>query len=292
MDNYVLFSDATADLPAEECRKYGLEILPMPFIVGEKSYKHYCDYRQMPAKEFYEKLKDGENVTTSQINYNQFYKAFDKVLAENKDILYLCFTSGMSGTYNTCRIAVADLKEKYPQRKIEIVDSLCASVGEGLLLYNAAAKMNELSLDEIKSWLIDNRQKACHWFVVDDLDHLKKGGRIGAAAATVGKALQIKPLLSVDEKGALVTVSKIRGAKKVYETLICKLKEDGTDTANQTVIVGNCDCKENAQVLANMLLEEKLVKDVIISDIGPIIGTHVGTGMLALAFMGERNIKS
>lgn len=288
---YRLFSDATLDLPDSICKKLNVEIIPMDFTMDGVNYKHYCDEREMPVNTFYEKLRNGSTTTTSQINYETFFNTFEKVLKNGEDILYICFTSGMSGTFNTCNIAVADLKEKYPDRKILVADSLCASIGEGLLVYNAGIKYNEgVQIDELYNWITENRTKVCHWFIVDDLEQLKRGGRISGATAAIGKALQIKPLISVDMDGKLINISKIRGNKKVYEALIDKLKRDGIDTRKQTVIIGNGDCPEKAEELAELLKEENLVSDIIVSSIGPVIGTHTGTGMLALTFMGKRNL--
>lgn len=291
MANYRLFSDATLDLPDSVCKKLNVEIIPMDFTVDGVNYKHYCDEREMTVNTFYEKLRKGSTTTTSQINYETFFNTFEKVLKNGEDILYICFTSGLSGTFNTCSIAVSDLKEKYPDRKILVADSLCASIGEGVLVYNAGIKYNEgMEIDELYNWITENKTKVCHWFIVDDLEQLKRGGRISGATAAVGKALQIKPLLSVDMNGKLINTSKIRGSKKVYETLINKLKKDGINTKEQTVVIGNGSCYEKAEELASLLKEEKLVSDVIISSVGPIIGTHTGIGMLALAFLGERNL--
>lgn len=291
MNKYELFSDSTLDLNNETCEKLDVNIIPMDFTLDNISYTHYCDQRELSVKEFYNKLNNGADSTTSQINYNRFYKIFEKKLKEEKDILYICFSSGLSGTYNTALIAINDLKEKYPHRNILIVDSLSASIGEGVFVYNAGLKKSEgLSLEELYNWCLENRTSACHWFVVDDLDHLKKGGRISAVAATFGKALQIKPLLSVDLDGKLVTVAKIRGSKKIFESIIERLKRDAINAAEQTVIIGHGDNMAQAIELKKILLSGKFVKDAIICDIGPVIGTHTGSGMLALAFMGIRNI--
>lgn len=187
---------------------------------------------------------------------------------------------------------MADLQKKYPDRKIVIVDSLCASVGEGLLVYHAGLKKRAgMQLSALADWVEQNKQRVCHWFVVDDLEHLKRGGRIGTVTAAFGKALQIKPLLSVDSDGKLTTVAKIRGASKVLEGLADRLISDGANTKEQTVIIGHADVLEDAQALDRLLKERGLIKDSIIADIGPVIGTHVGAGMLALTFMGERRMK-
>ena len=292
MENYVFISDCTLDLPAQHCSELDIHVIPMEFTLDGRPFKHYIDARQLSYQAFYQAMRTGRFSTTSQINYKEFSSFFQPFLESGKDILYICFTSGMSGTYNTCRIAVADLQKKYPDRKIVIVDSLCASVGEGLLVYHAGLKKRAgMQLSALADWVEQNKQRVCHWFVVDDLEHLKRGGRIGTVTAAFGKALQIKPLLSVDSDGKLTTVAKIRGASKVLEGLADRLISDGANTKEQTVIIGHADVLEDAQALDRLLKERGLIKDSIIADIGPVIGTHVGAGMLALTFMGERRMK-
>lgn len=290
MNQYAIISDGTLDLNAQCCKDLDIHVIPMEFTLEGTPYKHYVDARELSYKDFYNAMRQGKLSTTSQINYKTFTSFFKPFLEQGQDILYICFTSGMSGTYNTCQIAVADLREKYPQRKITVVDSLCASIGEGLLVYNAAIKRcGGMELDDLAKWVEENKLNICHWFVVDDLEHLKRGGRIGAVAASFGKAFQIKPLLSVDNEGKLTTVAKIRGANKALETLMNRLISDGENTKEQDIIIGHADCPEDAQRLADMIQGQGLVKDTIICDIGPVIGTHVGAGMLALVFMGRRN---
>ncbi len=292
MENYVLISDCTLDLPVQHCNELDIHVIPMEFTLDGHPYKHYIDARQLSYQAFYQAMRAGKFSTTSQINYKEFSSFFKPFLEDGKDILYICFTSGMSGTYNTCRIAVADLQKKYPDRKIMVVDSLCASVGEGLLVYHAALKKRDgMQLSVLADWVEQNKQRVCHWFVVDDLEHLKRGGRIGTVTVAFGKALQIKPLLSVDSDGKLTTVAKIRGASKVLEGLADRLISDGANTQEQTVIIGHADVPEDAQALDRLLKDRGLIKDSIIADIGPVIGTHVGAGMLALTFMGERRMK-
>lgn len=291
MNEYVLFSDSTLDLPMDCCEKYDIKVIPMCVTVDGQLYRYNVDEKEISCIEFYNKLKQGASCSTSQINYKDFNDSFEPVLKQGKDILYIAFTSGMSSTYNTCKIAINDLKEKYPDRKIIAVDSLSASIGEGVLVLNAAIKrQNGSDIESVAKWVEENRLKSCHWFVVEDLDQLKKGGRISAAAATFGKALGIRPLISVDNNGKLTAVAKIRGQKKVYSELISRLVSDGKDIAEQTVIIGHANCPDNAKELKKLLKDRGLVKDIIIANIGPVIGAHVGSGMLALAFMGERKL--
>lgn len=291
MNEYVLFSDSTLDLPMDCCEKYDIKVIPMCVTVDGQLYRYNVDEKEISCIEFYNKLKQGASCSTSQINYKDFNDSFEPVLKQGKDILYIAFTSGMSSTYNTCKIAINDLKEKYPDRKIIAVDSLSASIGEGVLVLNAAIKrQNGSDIESVAKWVEENRLKSCHWFVVEDLDQLKKGGRISAAAATFGKALGIRPLISVDNNGKLTAVAKIRGQKKVYSELISRLVSDGKDIAEQTVIIGHANCPDNAKELKKLLKDRRLVKDIIIANIGSVIGAHVGSGMLALAFMGERKL--
>ncbi len=291
MSEYVLFSDSTLDLPSEVCEKYDIRVIPMGVTVDEKFYKYNIDEKEISCAEFYSKLESGASCSTSQINYKDFKDSFEPVLKDGKDILYICFTSGMSSTFGTCNIAINDLKEKYPDRRIIAIDSLSASIGEGVLVLNAAIKKSHgTDMNTLATWVKENRTRACHWFVVEDLDQLKKGGRISAAAATFGKALGIRPLISVDMEGKLTAVAKIRGQQKAYTEIVSRLVADGKDTQNQTVVIGHANCLERAEELQRIIKEKKLVKKVIIANIGPVIGSHVGSGMLALAFMGERNL--
>lgn len=287
--DYVLITDSTCDLSADFADKRGLEVMPMVFLMDDKVYNHYLDGREMSVEDFYNNLKNGKLPKTTQISYNSYLEYFEQFLAENKDILYISFTSGLSGTYNTSKIAARDLQEKYPMRKIEIVDSRCASIGQGLLMYYVANKYKDEkpSLEELAEYAENLKMNVAHWFVVDDIEHLKRGGRISSVSATFAKALQIKPMLSLDDEGKLVNVGKIRGANNVYDALIKKMQRDGFDYGKQTVFIGHADNIDGAKELRKRV--KPLVKDVEILDIGPIIGTHVGTGMLALAFTGERN---
>lgn len=286
--SYVFITDANCDLPYSFIQEHDIQVIPMEFTMDEISYKHHLDCREMSLSDFYTKLKAGASSQTSQINYADFTKFFKPFLQEGKDVFYICFTSGLSGTYNTCQIAVNDLKEKFPDRKIVVVDSLCASVGQGLLVYHVAQKIKQgATLEEITAFTEDIKMKCCHWFAVDDLEQLKRGGRISPAAATFAKALQIKPVLSLDDEGKLLTVGKVRGMQKVYETLIDKMKRDADNYSEQTILIGHANAIDYAKELESRI--QPMVKDTMICDIGPVIGTHVGSGMVAILFLGNRN---
>lgn len=292
MREYIIATDSTADLPAEEFERLGIEVVPMEFLVDGTPYKHYADAREMSLDVFYEKIKAGAKVGTAQINGYTYETAFTPILEQGKDILYLCFSSGLSGTYQASVLAAEELSGKYPERKIVTIDTRCASVGEGLLVYLAGLKKKEgLSMDELEAWVYENRLKVRHWFVVDDLDHLRQGGRISAAQAILGTALGVKPLLSVDAEGKLVNTAKLRGAKKILETFCTKIGTEGADSASQTVVIGHAANLELAKRLEAVLLERGLIKAALIADIGPIIGSHVGAGMCALVYMSDRDLE-
>ncbi|WP_017416904.1 DegV family protein [Clostridium tunisiense] len=289
MQDYIIVTDATCDLPVDIIKSLGVIVLPMEFIIDDKSYSHHPDERNMSFHDFYNYLRVGKMSTTSQINYNTYRSVFSGILNQGKDILYISFSSGLSGTYNASRLVINELEEEFPDRKILSVDSLSASIGEGLLVYLAALKkQQESTLEELIQWVEDMRFQVCHWFAVDDLEHLKRGGRINAVQASVGSILNLKPILSVNREGKLVTIAKVRGKKKSYQYLIQKLKDDGIDTNCQNIIVGHADCEEDAICLKGLILNEGLAKEVLISNIGPIIGTHTGAGMLAVTFIGKR----
>ncbi len=286
---YVFMTDASCDLTAKQVEEAGVEVLPMEFQIEDNIYLHYPDCRMMPLEDFYKAIKDGAVPKTTQINFDSFKNYFEPYLKAGKDIIFTGIATGLSGTYNTCLIAVNELLEKYPKRKIYIVDSCCDSAGLGFLVYLAGKKYKEgVSIDELKEYIEQTRDKVCHWFVVDDLDLLKKGGRISALTATFGKALQIKPLISADETGKLVNVGKIRGKSNVIPTLVKYAKRDADkNSKKQVAFVAHADNIAGAKELRKAV--KGMFKEVQICDIGPVIGSHVGSGMLAVVFLGDRN---
>lgn len=288
MNDYCIVSDVTLDLTQDVIDEIGVKVIPMEFHLGDTTYTHYPDERELSCDEFYRRLKAGEDSVTSQINPVTYENFLEPMLKNGKDILYIAFSSGLSGTYNTGRMVVNDLLERYPDRKIVVIDSLCASIGEGLLVYLAAKeKMAGRSLEEVAKFVENTKTKCCHWFIVEDLFHLKRGGRLNSLEAVVGTALRICPVLSLDKEGKLLVAAKVRGTKKGFEYLVKRLEEDGIDTQNQTVIIGHGGCREYAESLGKIIMERNLAKDYIITNIGPVIGTHTGQGMCALTFVGE-----
>lgn len=290
MSDYVIVSDATLDLPASVIEEYNIKVIPMGVSIDEVEYFHYPDEREISIEDFYGKLKNGSTAHTTQITPSLFMDCFGEILNQGKDILYIAFSSGLSGTYSTSQIVIRELEEEFPDRKIYSVDSLCASVGEGLLVFNAALqKKKGLNIDELKDWVENHKRRSCHWFTVKDLYHLKRGGRISTIEAFVGTALKIRPVLSTDAAGKLAVISKIRGTRAELDFLANKLETEGTDLASQTVIIGHGDDLAQAKELESIIRSKNLVKDVMITKIGPVIGTHTGPGMLALVFMGNQS---
>ena len=287
MRDYCIVTDSTCDLPANIVTDLGITVIPMEFQLDGTTYLNYPDGRDYDFHAFYDALRAGKASTTSQVNYQTFLDTFTPILESGRDILYLAFSSGLSGTYNGSVIAANDLMEKYPGSKVISVDTLAASVGEGLLVYTAAKKREEgLSLDELAQWVTDNRLHLCHWFTVDDLNHLKRGGRISPAVAIIGTALGIKPVMHVDDEGHLIPVSKVRGRRKSLDALVEHMAETCDQPESQPIFIGHGDSKEDAEYVAKLVRQKFKVKNIILNYIGPVIGSHSGPGTLALFFFG------
>lgn len=290
MKDYALITDATCDLPADVLEKLGVRVIPMEFQMGGTLYQHYPDAREMSLTTFYERMVSGETPSTSQINQITYMKYFEAILETGADVLYLSFTSGLSGTYHASLIAARELEDKYPNQRIVCVDSFCASIGQGLFVFLAAQKKREgLTLDEMVHWAEQSHLHIGQWFTVDDLNHLRRGGRISSVAAMAGTALGIKPILHVDSEGKLVAAAKVRGRKKSMEALIERIAQTGINPAEQTILVGHGNSEKDAKQLKQEIKERFRPKDIILCDIGPVIGSHVGPGMLAVSFWASEN---
>ena len=288
MNQYVLFTDATADLPCDVIETMDIQVIPMDFEMGGTNYTHYPDGRNLSTKDFFARIQKGEMATTSQINVTRYFDFFTPYLEQGKDILYLSFSSGLSGTYQASILATNELAEQYPERTIKSVDTLSASGGQALLVYAAALKKKDgMSLDELAQWVEDNRLHLCNWFTVDDLHHLKRGGRISAISATFGTALNIKPLLHVDNEGKLAVVSKIRGKKRCVEKLLEQMELGVIDPVKDPVMITHSNSKDEALLLSQKIKEKYQTETILISDLGPIIGAHTGNGTLILTFFGK-----
>jgi len=284
----VLLIDSCADLPRSYVEKNGLPYISLVCNFKGKEYKD--DFgNTLSYKEFYTAVRDGEMPSTSQVNVYVYTEIFKKYTMEGKSIIYLGFSSALSGSLNSAKLAKDMVCEEFQDADITVIDSKSASLGEGLLVYYANDMLKSgASKDEVVSWLESNKLKMNHWFTVDDLGHLKRGGRVSGAAAFVGTLLDIKPVMQVDDEGRLVPMSKVKGRKKSIKTLFEMLKENIVSPEEQVIAISHGDCIEDAEYLKEMIKKEYKVKDFIINEVGPVIGSHSGPGTLALFFIGSK----
>lgn len=290
MKDYVIMTDSSCDLPAALAEELELLVIPLTVLMEGKQYTNYLDWREIAPHEFYGALRKGKSAITSAINIEQFKSAMEPALQEGKDVLYLGFSSGLSGTYGAGTVAAAELNEQYPQTRVLTCDTLCASLGQGLLVYLAAQeKKKGRTIDEVKAFVEENKLRLCHWFTVDDLNHLKRGGRVSAATALVGTMLSIKPVLHVDDEGHLINMAKARGRKVSILALVEHMQQSAVEPAEQTVFISHGDCVDEAKYLADLVSTSLHVKKpILINHVGPVIGAHSGPGTLALFFVGNK----
>ena len=284
MSNYQIITDSGCDLPRSMMDTMNLHHVPLLVNFRGQTLEDSVDDG---IRDIYAALRAGEAASTSAVNPEGWKKPMEAVLAAGQDVLVLTFSSGLSTTYQSAVIAARELEESYPQRRVRVVDSLCASLGQGLLLYHACKKRDlGYSLEELANWLEENRLHLCHWFTVDDLMYLKRGGRVSAATALLGTMLQIKPVLHVDDEGHLINVSKTRGRKASVQALADKMAETGLPGENDVAYICHGDCLEDAEYLAELVREKCGVKEVFIGYTGAVIGSHSGPGTLALFYLG------
>lgn len=286
--SYVILTESNCDLSPEMIKKWDIEVLPMPFTIDNKQYMGYPDGREMKTEEFYGMLRNGSEAKTAAPNPIDFVEKAEPIFKEGRDILYIAFSSGLSSTYANAKIAAEELMEKYPERKFIAVDSLCASMGLGLMTVLACDKRNEgLSLEENAKWVEENKLNLCHWFTVNDLFYLKRGGRVSATSAILGSALGIKPVLHVDDEGHLIPVSKVRGRRQSLDSLVKMMQETVLDAKGGYVFISHGDCFEDAKYVEKQIKEKLGSKRFYINFIGTSIGTHSGPGTVALFFLGS-----
>lgn len=285
MNDYIIFTDSTCDLDPEYIKDLGVQSIPLSFVYEGKTY---TDGSGMSYKNFYNLLREKNNITTSQISTGTFIEEFEPYLKAKKDIIYIAFSSGLSGTYSSAKIAKDDLLEKYPERKIIVIDSLCASMGEGLLVYYAAKmKSNGATIEELAQWIENNKLNVCHWFTVDDLFHLKRGGRVSTVSALLGTMLGVKPILHVDDAGKLIPVEKVRGRKTALTALVEHMKSSTKIAPDDVVFISHGDALDDANFVKELVLKEFGVKEVKINYVGSVIGAHAGPGTVSIFFMGQ-----
>ena len=287
MRDYVIMTDSSCDLPASLANKMGLTVLPLSVYIEDKQYINYLDEREISFAQIYAKLRTKCPAKTSAVNMNDFLAPMEEILQAGKDLLYIGFSSGLSGTYNAGASAAQEMAEKYPERKVYAVDTLCASMGQGLIVYHAwKHKQSGESIEQVRDWVINNRLHLCHYFTIDDLMFLKRGGRVSGATAVVGSMLSIKPVMHVDNEGHLIKIGTARGRKASIRALADGAGKLGIDLENQVIFISHGDCLDDAEYLANIMRERYHVKDVVISYVGPVIGAHSGPGTVALFFLG------
>ena len=283
---YRIVTDTCCDFPQQMYEELNLAVARLSVNYKGQSIN---EYPEAWLKQMYAGLRAGEEATTAAANPQDWQDVIEPIVQGGEDALVLAFSSGLSTTYQSAVIAAQELMEQYPERKISVVDTLCASMGQGLFVWYACQKRDAgLSLEDLTAWCETNKYNLCHWFTVDDLMYLKRGGRVSAATALVGTMLQIKPVLHVDDAGHLINVSKARGRKASIEALAKKVGELGIQGANETVFISHGDCIADANLLAEMLKERYGVKNVVISYVGAVIGSHSGPGTLAMFFLGNK----
>lgn len=283
--SFRIITDSCCDFPQEYYSRLSLDVVNLAV-----NYKGQTvdTYTEQWLKDMYDGLRAGASASTSAVNPAGWAAVIETVLQAGQDVLVMAFSSGLSTTYQSAVIAADELAEKYPDRTVKVVDTLCASMGQGLLVWYACKKRDEgLTLEQVHQWVEDHKLNLCHWFTVDDLMYLKRGGRVSAATALLGTMLQIKPVLHVDNEGHLINVSKVRGRKASLEALVKKLGQTGLDGENDTVFISHGDCMEDAQYVANRVKELYGIKEVIISYVGAVIGSHSGPGTVALFYLGS-----
>ena len=283
---YVIYADSGADIPGEKLSEWGVRNCPLTFTFEGEDSSHTGE--DMNIREFYDRMREGGVAHTAALNYSTAAEYFRRDLELGRDVFYLAFSSGLSSTYATSCTVADDLMAEFPGGKIVVVDSLAASSGHGLLLWLCVQKKREgADIDSLREYAEGIRQNICHWFTVDDLVYLRRGGRVSATAALAGTVLGIKPVLHVDSEGHLINIMKVRGRKASIKAIADKFGELRRPDINGTVFISNGDCKEDADFLAELLKERYGVSVSLISDIGPVIGAHSGPGTLALFFLGE-----
>jgi len=286
MREFVITVNSTVDLPKEWLEERNVPVMPLKYTIDGETYP---DMDGLSAKEFFQKLREGHMSVTSQINPDEAREMLEPIVKEGKDILHLAFSSGLSGTYNSMRIAAEELSEEYPDAKIVVIDTLCACMGEGLLLHKALQlKEQGKTLDEIAAWVEENKLHICHNVTVDDLNHLHRGGRISKTAAVLGTLVQVKPIIHVDNDGKLQVIGKERGRRKSLNKIVDMSVEQAKGWENDLVMITHGDCLEDAQYVEKRVKEKMGVENVLINNIGTVIGSHTGPGVVAVFCMGNK----
>lgn len=286
--NTIIITDSCSDLPAGYVEENNIPVIRMTYHLNGRDMED--DFgKTLSYKDFYDLVRKGEMPTTSQINVFTFQEEFKKLIKMGKSIIYIGFSSALSGSLNNAILAKNMILEEKNDADITVIDSKSASMGEGLLVYYASEMLkNGSSKEEIVDWVENNKLRLNHWFTVEDLNHLKRGGRLSGTSAFIGTVLDIKPVLHVDDEGRLVPVTKVKGRKKSIRKMLEMMEERAVDIENQVVFISHGDSVEDAKRLEELILQKHKVKKIVTNYIGPVIGTHSGPGTLALFFLGDK----
>ncbi|MCI8783179.1 DegV family protein [Lachnospiraceae bacterium 48-21] len=286
MKDYIITVNSTVDLPKEWLTERKVPIVPLKYTIDGETYE---DMDGLSAKEFFGKLRDGKMAATSQVNPGEAKEALKPFLEEGKDILHLAFSSALSGTCNSMRIAAEELMEEYPQQKMIVVDTLCACLGEGLLLYYALKRKSEgFSMEETAKWVEENKLHVCHNVTIDDLEHLHRGGRISKTVAVLGGMVKIKPMIHMDDKGALQVIGKERGRRKSLNKIVDTAVKQSKGWENDIIMITHGDCEEDARYVEELVREKMGIDQILVNNIGTVIGSHTGPGVVAVFCMGDK----
>lgn len=286
MKDYIITVNSTVDLPKEWLKERGVPVVPLSYTIDGATYE---DMNGLSSKEFFRKLREGKMAVTSQVNPDDAKEALRPHLEKGKDILHLGFSSALSGTLNSMRIAADELKEEYPERSITVIDTLCACMGEGLLLYYALKRKSEgCSMEETAKWVEENKLHICHNVTIDDLDHLQRGGRISKTVAVLGGMVKIKPMIHMDDKGALQVIGKERGRKKSLNKIVDTAVAQSRGWENDIIMITHGDCEEDAEYVAELVRKKMGIDNILVNNIGTVIGSHTGPGVVAVFCMGEK----
>ncbi len=285
MKEFIITTDTTCDLPVEYVKEHNLKVLSLYYSFDDVVYG---DKNQLEPKEFYDKMRSGSMPTTMAVNPDVAREIFTDLLNQGYDILHIAFSSALSGSCSVSATVARDLCEEIPGASIKVIDSLSASLGEGLLVHKAV-KMKEAgkSIEEIADWLEHNKLNLCHMFTVDDLHHLHRGGRVSKTAAIIGSLISVKPVLHVNNEGRLVPLNNVRGRKKALLSLVDQMEKRLPGYMNDTVFISHGDSQEDAEFVASLVKKRFGIDDIVINYVSPTIGAHSGPGTIALFFMGN-----
>lgn len=286
MNDYIVTVNSTVDVPKEWLKERNVPVVPLKYTIDGETYQ---DMMGLSSKEFFAKLREGKMSVTSQVNPDEARQALEPFLKDGKDVLHLGFSSGLSGTLDSMRAAASVLQEKYPDRKIIVVDTLCACMGEALLLYYVLKRKSEgLTIEEAAQWAEEHKLHVCHNVTIDDLYHLQRGGRVSKATAVLGSMVQIKPMIHMDDQGKLQVIGKERGRKKSLQKIVERSAEQAKGWENDIVMITHGDCIEDAEYVARLVREKMGITNILINNIGTVIGSHTGPGVVSVFCMGDK----